>query len=106
MPLDPCVAGSVQTIELPEQTSVNEILVNVKTTTSDDAAADVRVMSGRSERVVKLMGPAPRVLVFEPGLQGSSFDVSIDPVAEAEASVCVDEIILLHDGAVVAKVTP
>jgi hypothetical protein len=112
-----CVTRAATTVALAEPAAVDRIVVEVAAGSPEEGAADVRVQTGASARVVHVFGAASRSLEFYPALVGQSFAVAIDSVsAEPEprsepggdepAGACVQRILLMHRGALVSEVVP
>lgn len=100
-----CPEAAIQDIALPGSVRVDEIRVIVDDgATPEMGAIVVRVDDGRSDRVVRVLGPGSRGLRLSPALNSASFRVELDPVFEAPRSACVREVQLLHGGAPVAAI--
>jgi hypothetical protein len=113
-----CVTRAATTVALAETAAVDRIVVEVAAGSPEEGAADVRVQTGASARVVHIWGAASRSLEFYPALVGQSFAVAVDPVARPDdlqdglpddlpdALACVRRVTLMHKGAVVSEVAP
>lgn len=70
------------------------------------AAAAVTIVAGQSDRELSVFGAGAWGLSFGRPLPAGNMIVAVDPVADAPASACVDQVELLRRGAVVARVIP
>ncbi len=102
----PCAEVSFTNVALPIRASVDEIRVIVADHSPKSGAARISVGAGRHDRVVRVLGGASRGLKFTSPLVGRLFRIELDPVFEAPRSACVERILLLRGGALVASVTP
>ncbi len=110
-PADPrpqpsCPEISLQSIRMSSRVAVDEIRVIVAQTSPDTGAATISVEAGRFGQVVRVRGNGSRGLKFTRPLRGHQFEVSLDPVFEAQRSACVEQILLLRAGQLVAAITP
>ena len=101
-----CAEVSLQSIRLGSRVSVDEIRVIVARHSPDSGAAKISVEAGRFGRVVRVMGNGSRGLKFTRPLKGHLFEVSLDPVFTAQRSACVEQILLLRAGHLVAAIKP
>jgi hypothetical protein len=101
-----CVTRAATTVALAELAAVDRIVVEVAAGSPEDGAAQVRVQTGASARVVHVWGAASRSLEFYPALVGQSFAVAVDPVSGPDELACVQRVTLMHKGAVVSEVAP
>ena len=101
-----CAEASHTRVQLPPSASVDEIRVIVADHSPEQGAATVSVEAGRFGRVVRVHGAMSRGLTFSSPLTGGDFEVALDPVFEAQRSACVERILLLRGGALVASIQP
>jgi hypothetical protein len=101
-----CSEAAFTNIWLPGSAAVDEIQVIVASDSPETGAARVSVAAGRYDRVVSVLGNGTRGLKFSSPLQGTQFRVELDPVFEAPRSACVERILLLRSGTLVASVQP
>jgi len=101
-----CTPAAIQDIRLPFPIAVDEVRVYVANHSPPKGEANVRVDTGKSDRVMRIQGQASQSLQFRPALAGSVFHVSLDPVFDAPRGACIDRVELVHDGRRVATVRP
>ncbi len=101
-----CTEASQTSVQLPTWASVDEIRVIVANDSPEQGAATISVEAGRFGRVVRVHGAASRGLKFSSPLTGGNYQVALDPVFEAQRSACVERILLLRGGALVASIQP
>jgi hypothetical protein len=92
-------------VELSLADEFDEVRAIVDTSTPGAAAA-VTVLSGRSDRQLSAFGAGVWGLQLGSPLPAGRVIVSVEPVIDAPASACVDQVELLRRGAVVARVIP
>ena len=92
-------------VELSLPDDVDEVRAIVASSTPGGAAA-VTVLDGSSDRQLSAFGAGVWGLQFSSPLRAGHVIVSVEPVLDAPASACVDQIELLRRGAVVARVIP
>lgn len=102
----PCRQVSFTKLTLPTPASVDEIRVIVANHSPKSGAAKISVGTGRHDRVIRVLGGASRGLKFTSPLVGRLFRIELDPIFEAPQSACVERILLLRGGTLVASVTP
>ena len=106
VPAARCSEASFTNVALPGSASVDEIQVIVANHSPASGAAKISIAVGPNDRVVRVLGGASRGLKFSHPLVGHVFRIELDPVFEAPRSACVERILLLRGGSLVATVTP
>jgi len=101
-----CTEASLVNVQLPTWAAVDEIRVIVADDSPEQGAAKISVEAGQFGRVVRVHGPGSRGLKFSSPLKGDHFHVALDPVFEAQRSACIERILLLRAGSLVASVRP
>jgi hypothetical protein len=99
-----CTEAGLARVRLDRAAAVDEIRVQVAPGSPTRGAATVTVEAGLSDRVVRVLGDGARGLRFSHPLTAREFRVALDPVFDASASACVEGVVLLHHGKVVATV--
>jgi hypothetical protein len=102
----PCAEASFTNVQLPSWAAIDEIRVVVAKSSPAQGAANISVEAGRFGRVVHVRGSGSRGLKFSSPLTGNRFHIALDPVFEARRSACIERILLLRGGALVASVQP
>jgi hypothetical protein len=92
-------------VELAIPDDIDEVRAIVDASTPGAASA-VTVLSGRSDRQLSAFGSGVWGLQLGSPLPAGRMIVSVEPVLDAPASACVDQIELLRRGNVVARVIP
>ena len=98
-----CPHAARVVVSVPADVDEVRAIVNAPT---KGAAAAVTVVAGRSDRELSVFGAGAWGLSFGHPLPAGNMIVAVDPVADAPASACVDQVELLRRGAVVARVVP
>ncbi|RMH36802.1 MAG: hypothetical protein D6689_21765 [Deltaproteobacteria bacterium] len=101
-----CAEASRVSVDLPGRAAVDEIRVIVAPDSPESSAARISVGAGVYDRTIRVLGGGSRGLKFTSPLVGSRFSIELDPVFEAPRSACVERVLLLRDGALIAAVTP
>lgn len=70
------------------------------------AATAVTVLAGQSDRELTVFGGGAWGLQLGSPLPAGRMVIAVEPVLDAPASACVDHVLLLRRGAVVARVVP
>lgn len=101
-----CAPAAIQDVRLPFPVAVDEVRVFVANHSPPSGEANVRVDTGKSDRVMRIQGQISKSLQFSPALASSVFHVSLDPVFEAPRGACIERVELVHDGRRVATIRP
>jgi hypothetical protein len=104
-----CAVADIERLPLPQGAAVDEIRVVVSPWSPAASAADVTVLAGDFDRIVRVRGRESRSLAFSPPLVADSghLAVALEPLLDdASPAPCVERIDLLHGGTVVGTVHP
>ncbi len=92
-------------VELSLPDDIDEVRAIVASS-APGASTAVTVLDGSSDRQLSTFGSGVWGLQFSSPLRAGHVIVSVEPVLDAPASACIDQIELLRRGAVVARVIP